>query len=135
VVFVERFVEQGKAFRRTRTDRIIDQETNKATLDVAVLAETPNFDPVNLENVTTKLDTTNNEWEMTIAYEATYNKWSGWAIAVTVLLSFSLAAMALTIMDQKHSFQRIKMQYQEDLAHPQKLRLRLFLDDKESFWL
>jgi hypothetical protein len=125
----ERFAEQGKAFRLTRTDRIIDQETNEETLDVAVLAETPDFDPVNLETVTTKLDTTNNEWEMTIAYEATYDKWSGWATAVTVLLSFSLAAMTFTIMVQKHNYQRIKKQYQEDLAHPQTLRLRLFLDD------
>jgi hypothetical protein len=96
---------------------------------VAVLAETPDFDPANLKTVTTKLDTTNNEWEMTIAYDATYDKWSSWATAVTVLLSFSLAAMTHTIMVQKHNYQRIKKQYQEDLAHPQTLRLRLFFDD------
>ena len=92
------------------------------------LAETPDFDPDRMSTVTTEVETSNDTWEITVGYITKQTRWRGWAIVV-IGVSFFLAAMTYTILIQNRTFQEMKKQYMEDLAHPQKLRLRQYLDD------
>lgn len=96
---------------------------------LVTLAETSDFDPDRMATVTTKLETSDDNWEITVAYTTKHTKWRGWALATVLAVSSSLALMTYTILIQNRTFQEMKKQYLEDLAHPQKLRLRQYLDD------
>ncbi len=123
----ERFATDGKGFRLTRTD-VIDEDTS----EVVVLAETENFDDPHFVRVSITLDTVDDLWQMTIAYEQTSEDWLPYAIASTVVLAFFFASLVFLIMMQKQKFLMMQKRYMEDLAQPQKLRLRMFLDVQES---
>ncbi|CAB9511086.1 Receptor-type guanylate cyclase gcy [Seminavis robusta] len=127
------FEERGLEFQLTRTDRKFDAENNVTTEKVVVLAETPSFANAtsgDWETVTTALDTTNNEWEMNVSYQ--YNKWETWkvvSVVATVLVSFFIGLLCFTILIQKENLTLMKKRYEEDVAQPQKLRLRAFLEE------
>ncbi len=123
----ERFASDGKGFRLTRVDAI-DENTS----EVVVLAETKDFDNSKYIHVSITLDTVDDWWLMTVAYEQTSEHWMPYAIASTVLLAFFFAALVFNIMMQKQKFLMMQKRYLEDLAQPQKLRLRMFLDVHEN---
>jgi hypothetical protein len=99
---------------------------------MVILAETPNNKPYLLNSVMTSLDTTDDEWEMTVYYQSPSELWFTGAVVATIIGSLLLASMAFVIMIQKQNIHQIKKQYMEDLAHPQKLRLRQFLEDTQG---
>ena len=124
----EKFANDGKGFQLTRTDIFIDPDTDEETFEVVVLAETDDFNQSHYARVSTVLDTVNDKWEMTISYDQTSDEWLPYAIASTVILSFFFATLVFLIMLQKQKFVMMQKRYMEDLAQPQKLRLRMFLD-------
>jgi len=128
----QRFAKDGKGFQLSRTDHTINPKTRQETSKEVVLAETSDFHSSKYVHVSTTLDTVDDLWEMSIAYETASGPWLPYAIAATVLLSFFFAALVFTIMLQKKKFVMIQQRYLEDLAQPQKLRLRMFLDIEES---
>lgn len=128
----ERFASDGKGFKLTRTDRTVDPNTDEVTSVEVILAETEDFDSPKYVQVSTTLDTVDDMWQMTIAYEKASNDWLPYGIASTVLLSFFFAALVFMIMLQKQKFVVMQKRYLEDLAHPQKLRLRMFLDVQDN---
>jgi hypothetical protein len=80
--------------------------------------------------VSTPLQTTNNEWVMTVAYEnEEHPTWKVWSIAATVIGSFLISTLYFTILIQKVSFEHVKKKYREDITQPPKLRLRSFLEE------
>ncbi len=123
----ERFASVGKGFRLTRTDVI-----NESTSEVVVLAETQDFDDSRYVQVSITLDTVDDLWQMTVAYEQASEQWMPYAIASAVLLAFFFAALVFNIMMQKQKFLMMQKRYLEDLAQPQKFRLRMFLDVHEN---
>ncbi|KAL3939908.1 MAG: hypothetical protein SGARI_001197 [Bacillariaceae sp.] len=78
----ESFEEEDLEFQLTRTDR--------------------NYNDTD-STVTTALETTNNEWEMTIAYctSNSCTSWFPWAITATVFVSLFISCMVYTIFMQK----------------------------------
>lgn len=128
----ERFTEDGKGFQLTRTDRITNPQTGDETQQVVILAETDDFMSSKYVRVSTLLDTVDDMWEMTIGYQQTSDDWLPFAIALTVILSFFFSFLILMVMLQKQKFKVIQKRYMEDLAQPQKLRLRMFLDVQGS---
>ncbi len=123
----ERFESDGKGFRLTRIDKI-DEDVS----EVVVLAETKDFDSSRYIRVSITLDTVDDLWQMTVAYEQTSKQWMPYAIASTVLLAFFFAVLVFNVMIQKQKFLMMQKRYMEDLAQPQKVRLRMFLDVQES---
>mmetsp|Transcript_3577 Transcript_3577/g.5998 ORF Transcript_3577/g.5998 Transcript_3577/m.5998 type:complete len:726 (-) Transcript_3577:367-2544(-) len=95
----ETFGSRGIEFSLTRTDQKYDEETGEYYDKVVVLAETPNFDPEELEFVTTKLQTTNNEWEMSVSYNNV--SWTPWALAGAALASAMIALLIGTVLIEK----------------------------------
>jgi class 3 adenylate cyclase len=65
---------------------------------------------------------------MTISYVQD-DDWMVWEITATVIVSFILSLLIYTILVQKQNYKSIEKKYLEDLAQPQKLRLRLFLEE------
>jgi len=128
----ERFENDGKGFQLTRTDRSTDPQTNQESTEVIILAETTDFNSKDYIRVSIELDTVDDMWEMTIAYQQSSKNWLSFAIAGTVIVSFFFAFLLLNIMLQKKKFKVIQKRYMEDLAQPQKLRLRMFLDVQDS---
>ena len=124
----ERFASDGKGFKLTRTDRTVDPDTGYVSSVEVVLAETEDFDSPHYVKVSTTLDTVDDKWQMTIAYQQASNDWMPYGIASTVLLSFFFSLLVFMIMLQKQKFVVMQKRYLEDLAQPQKLRLRMFLD-------
>jgi hypothetical protein len=124
----ERFASDNKGFQLTRTDTSVDPESNEITSEVVVLAETDDFDSSKYVYVSVELDTVDDMWMMTIGYQKASSNWLPYGIAATVVLSFFFAALVFTIMIQKQKFVIMQKRYMEDLAQPQKLRLRMFLD-------
>lgn len=128
----ERFAADHKGFQLSRTDIITDPVTQEETSVVVVLAETEDFGDSRYVRVSTTLDTVNDLWEMTVAYESQSESWLPYAIASTVILAFFFSALVFMIMLQKQKFVMIQKRYLEDLAQPQKLRLRMFLDVQDT---
>ena len=128
----DRFAKVGKGFQLTRTDSSIDPTTDQLTFEVVVLAETDDFHSPHYARVSTTLDTVNDKWQMTISYEQTSRDWLPYGIASAVVIAFFFATMVFYILLQKQKFIMIQKRYMEDLAQPQKLRLRMFLDAQEN---
>jgi signal transduction histidine kinase/ActR/RegA family two-component response regulator len=66
-----------------------------------VLAETSNYGTKHNRYVTTALQTTNNEWEMTVGYAGDHAAWKPWVIASVALLSFCIASLVYIVLMQK----------------------------------
>jgi signal transduction histidine kinase/CheY-like chemotaxis protein len=91
----------GFEFQLTRTDRIYIDESETYVEDVVVLAESTNFGSKDKE-VSTALQTTNNEWVMTVQFQEGH-QWEGLLVAVYVLVSFFIASLVYVILIQKQS--------------------------------
>eukprot|EP00934_Nitzschia_sp_Nitz4_P006525 Nitzschia sp. Nitz4//scaffold296_size27349//17842//21644//NITZ4_008200-RA/size27349-snap-gene-0.41-mRNA-1//-1//CDS//3329546273//6515//frame0 len=124
----ESFASEETGFRLSRRDWVVHSETGNATSEIIVLAETDDFHETKYTRVTVALDTIDSEWEMTIAYVENSSSWLPYAIAGVVLLSLGITLLVSMIMVQKENFRVMQKRYLEDVAQPQKLRLRMFLD-------
>lgn len=68
-----------------------------------LLAETPGHNFVQDKTVSTNLQTTNNEWKMTVCYEfLDVAPWQPWAITAVCLVSFALSVLIYMVLAQKH---------------------------------
>jgi class 3 adenylate cyclase len=125
----ERFEEQSNGFRLTREDRVVNSETGEENIETVVLAETDDYYSGAYNRiVSTTLDTTDDLWQMSIVYTTSSN-WLGWGMAVTIALSLVVAALVFMIVLERYKLGDMRRRYFKDVAQPQKLRLRLFLDD------
>ena len=80
----ESFGEKGFEFQLTRTDRNFNKETQSYDEEVVVLAESENFG-TKAKDVSTALQTTNNEWVITVQYDET-SSWVNAVIAVVCII-------------------------------------------------
>jgi hypothetical protein len=111
---------------------VVDPDTQQLTTEEVVLAKTADFDSPYYVKVSTTLDTVDDTWRMIIAYENASSDWLPYGIASTVLVSSFFAALVFMVLLQKQKFVIMQKRYMEDLAQPQKLRLRMFLDVHEN---
>jgi hypothetical protein len=97
----ERFKASGYEFQLTRTDHNYDDETGLYSADVVVLATSDGFGTKKI-SVSEALQTTNNEWVITIQHDpvggATYI-----VILVSVALAFFIACLIFTVLVQKQT--------------------------------
>lgn len=100
----ENFAQRGLEFQLTRTDRNFNATSQQYDEHIVVLAETPGYHwNENCDcRVTTALQTTNNEWEITVIYDDSRTRRTKiWVICAVVLLAFSISALAHVVMMQK----------------------------------
>lgn len=98
----ETFRETGFEFQLTRTDREFNETSGAYGENVVVLAETPGFLAHSLRTVLTAMDTTNNEWEITVAYKVDAQEgWKKWAIFATIIVSVCIAVLVYIVLLQK----------------------------------
>jgi signal transduction histidine kinase/CheY-like chemotaxis protein len=98
----ETFREMGFEFQLTRTDRNFDETTGTYGENVVVLSETPGFLDHSLPTVSTAIETTNNEWEITVAYHVDGSeKWKDWAIVATIIVSICISILVYIVLLQK----------------------------------
>jgi signal transduction histidine kinase len=105
------FASRGMEFQLTRTDRKFNDQTELYDISVVVLAETPTFSKFaqNQKKVTTALQTTNNEWEITVIYDVGHSeRTKALLFSLSFILSFFIAALILIILEQRQSQARIK---------------------------
>lgn len=91
-------------FQLTRTDFNQNTTTKKYEEVVVVLAETPTFQTKsNWKRVSTCLETTNNEWIMTVSYDRKpINVTIGIVIGSVALVALLISILIYTILNQKH---------------------------------
>lgn len=72
-------------------------------MQVVVLAATPDLDMTSGKAVSTSLQTTNNEWEMTVYYDTVdIAPWKGWVTTVILIVSLLFTGLVFTVLYQKH---------------------------------
>lgn len=98
------FAANGYEFQLTRRDRIFDNTTQKYNESVVVLAETPKFrERHKYHKVSTSLETTYNEWFMTVSYDDdNADKTVGLVIGSCVVVAFLISYLIYTVLSQKH---------------------------------
>jgi signal transduction histidine kinase/CheY-like chemotaxis protein len=89
----------GFEFQLTRTDRNYNDETETYVEDVVVLAESNRFGSKN-KKVSTAMQTTNNEWIMTVQFNDGH-QWELLFVAVSVLVAFCIASLVYVVLIQK----------------------------------
>jgi hypothetical protein len=91
-------------FQLTRTDFNENITTKEYEEVVVVLAETPTFrTKSDWERVSTSLETTNNEWIMTVTYDKQpINATIGIVIGSVALVASLISILIYTILNQKH---------------------------------
>jgi signal transduction histidine kinase/CheY-like chemotaxis protein len=98
----ENFRDMGFEFQLTRTDRILNETTGDWEGSVVVLVETPGYADHRLRTVSTALETTNNEWEITVAYHVDDSeKWKAWAIFAAIIVSICISVLVYIVLLQK----------------------------------
>ena len=107
----QKFAALKMEFQLTRTDRTFNDVTNAYDVTVVVLAETPTFFKHEACEtfVTTALQTTNNEWEITVFYdlERTRNT-LGWCIASCILLAYCISILVYVILVQRQNAAKMR---------------------------
>jgi hypothetical protein len=99
----DNFIDGDLEFQLTRTDKV---ETTQGRFEdkVVILAESRNYNQ-SLDDLQVQLalPTTNNEWEISIAYCTSGNcvGWFPWAVTVSVVLSLFISVLVYTIFIQK----------------------------------
>ncbi|CAB9503529.1 sensor kinase/phosphatase LuxQ [Seminavis robusta] len=100
----ERFRSSGYEFQLTRTDHNFDDETNSYVDDIVVLAASEAFGGGSEKHqVSTALQTTNNEWVMTIQYYPNGDVEYIVVVLVAVLVAFFISALVYTVLLQKQT--------------------------------
>ena len=100
----ETFRETGFEFQLTRTDSSLSADTMDYEESVVVLAETPSFSSLDRWNrVSSSVETTNNEWIMTVAYDSSSVRTiMGLVIGSCMMVACFIAILIYTILSQKH---------------------------------
>jgi signal transduction histidine kinase/CheY-like chemotaxis protein len=86
-------------FRITRTDQVYNETTKQYNEQVVIIAESDDFGSRE-HRVSTALEITNNEWVMTVEYDASV-KWSGVTIALSILFGFCIATLSFMVLYQR----------------------------------
>lgn len=99
----EQFENSYFEFQLTRTDRNLNQATGLYDEQVIVLAESEGYHMQdNYWKVSTTLETTNNQWEMTILYDhSNLSAWMAIVSAVCIVVSFFIAFLVYSVLVQK----------------------------------
>lgn len=95
----EIFEERGFVFKLTRTDRTFNVTTNSYDVNVVVLAQSDDFG-TKAKQVTTALQTTNNEWMLTVQYDDS-QRWAGLVTALSLVIAFCIAFLVYVVLVQK----------------------------------
>lgn len=101
----ELFSRNGFRYRLTRTDRVLNKDTLQIDETVVVLAETSGYreDEKGWKTVSNLLETTDNEWCMTVAYDyATTWKRTWWVIGACVAIALCISVLVHMVLSQKH---------------------------------
>lgn len=98
------FEANGYEFQLTRTDINLNTDTLDYEQTVVVLAETPRFsERFKWRTVSTSLQTTNNQWVMTVAYDpSSFQMTLGLIVGSCVLVAFFISILIYTVLTQKH---------------------------------
>ena len=103
----ESFADLNTEFQLTRTDRKYDATSDSYQNVKVVLAETANYaaslERANMKLVSTDLQTTNNMWEISVAYEDDSDSMRAWVISACAVLALIISFMICTILTQKHT--------------------------------
>lgn len=102
----ENFSEMGLTFRLTRTDVVVVDGV--PTEKEEVLAEAPNWDDPGWNTITVALETTNNEWEMTVGYSESRSKGHIMAVIAVVIVSAILGAALYIVLAQKQEHANVQ---------------------------
>eukprot|EP00977_Amphora_coffeiformis_P019075 scaffold6899_cov183-Amphora_coffeaeformis.AAC.8 len=95
----ENFAAQGLTFRLTRTDVI--EVDGVLTEREVVLAQAPNWESPGWSTVTAALETTNNEWKMTVGYRVHRDKGRIMAVVAVAIVSSLLGILLYIVLAQK----------------------------------
>lgn len=96
----ESFDTQGISFQLTRTDRIISSD-GQSEDRVVVLAEAPNWDPEQTRTVTVALETTDNQWEMSVSYGDPRDATHVTTLVAVIVGSALLSILVYVVLAQK----------------------------------
>ena len=102
--FVQNFEDNGFTFQLTRTDTLFDEATQEYVQKVVVLANSSTWSDSDLEKdhyVITSLETTDNQWEITVSYHELTPMWIYWIVVAVILISFIVAFLGYIIMVQR----------------------------------
>jgi len=98
VLLHDQFEELGFDFQLTRTDRTYNETTDEYDEKVVILAKSDGFGS-KAKEVETALQTTNNEWVITVQYDDDSNKTT--LIATSVIVSFFITCLVYIVLVQK----------------------------------
>jgi len=105
----ETFEQRGLEFKLTRTDRNYNEETDSYDTNIVVLAETPNYANSNQgKTVSTELQTTNNLWEISIAYNSRATAWLAWTIPICIIVAMLISFLLCMVVLQKQIQHELK---------------------------
>jgi CHASE1-domain containing sensor protein len=103
----ENFAERGLTFSLTRTDYIAVTNSSEHEEKVVVLAQAPNWQPDGAgkwKTVAVALETTNNEWYMTVGYPPhVHNRSQIMATTAVIFVSLLLATLLFVVLAQKQA--------------------------------
>ena len=96
----ESFAKSNFEFQLRRTDRNLNEATGLYDENVVVLAETPGYTHQRkFWSVSTTLETTNNQWEMSVEYDhSDISAWMAIVSSVCVVVSFFIAYLVYTCL-------------------------------------
>jgi len=103
----KRFQSNGLEFQITRTDHIYNETSDTYTTDKVVLVSSAGFGTKPTE-VSTALQTTNNEWVMTVQYDVRAE--TGYIVVViaSVVVSFFISYLVCIVLVQKQTHSAIQ---------------------------
>jgi signal transduction histidine kinase len=99
------FREANLEFQLTRTDRNLNSETGDYVEEVVILAETEGYLKSRslMKAVSTTLETTNNEWEISVLYSvADVVMWNVTMVGIGGFVSLCMAFLIYMILRQRH---------------------------------
>ena len=98
----ENFESRGLGFQLTRTDYNYNSTSDSYYEEIVVLAETPHFQQraKSDRQVKTALQTTNNEWEITVIYDSSSDAIEAGVIVAVILIAFCISALTYKVLVQ-----------------------------------
>ena len=84
-----------------------------------------------MSTVSVSLDTTHSEWEMTVAYPLG-DEWALYTLIGTIVVALLISLLVAEALIQKQQFKTMQERYTDDVSRPQKLRLKLFLEESSQ---
>ena len=140
-------------FVLTRTDRLFNETSDEFEFETVVLAESPgyadrtspdssssSFSRSKYSETTVSLETTNNEWEMTVVYwNQDIHRWTVIVSCVCIVVSFLISWLVFVILNQKqqHSDMVAKTSAQDAQVETERNMTAYFAHERKSknvFW-